>query len=140
VRSAATVRVENGGAPDVLACPGQIVQVVVNLLTNAARAARPGRPSLIIARIGPGSPGMARLDIIDNGEGIAPHVLPRIFDPFFTTADVGEGMGLGLSTCHAIVTSHAGSLTVTSDVGRGSTFRVELPAAPAAKQELENRS
>jgi PAS domain S-box-containing protein len=131
VRSTATVRVENGGAPDVLACSGQLVQVVVNLLTNAARAARPGRPVLIVARIGPGSPGMARLEIIDNGEGIAPQILPRVFDPFFTTGEVGQGMGLGLSTCHAIVTSHAGMLTVTSDVGRGSTFRVELPAAPA---------
>jgi PAS domain S-box-containing protein len=140
VRSTATVRVENGGAPDVLACSGQIVQVVVNLLTNAARAARPGRPVLIVARIGPGSPGMARLEIIDNGQGIAPQVLPRIFDPFFTTGDVGQGMGLGLSTCHAIVASHAGAITVTSDVGRGSTFRVELPAAPAAHHELESRS
>jgi signal transduction histidine kinase len=126
------VRVENGGAPDVNATPSQIVQVVVNLLTNAAKAARPGRPSLIIARIGPGDPGMARLEIIDNGGGIAPHVLPRIFDPFFTTDDVGKGMGLGLSTCHAIVTAHAGTLTVTSDVGMGTTVRVELPAATAA--------
>jgi signal transduction histidine kinase len=140
VRSAATVRVENGGAPDVIACSGQIVQVVVNLLTNAARAARPGRPILIIARIGPGGPGMARLEIIDDGEGIAPHVLPRIFDPFFTTSDGGERTGLGLSTCHAIVKSHAGTLTVRSDVGRGSTFRVELPAAPATQPEPESRS
>ena len=132
VRSEATVRVENGGAPDVDATPSQIVQVVVNLLTNAAKAARPGRPSLIIARIGPGDPGMARLEIIDNGGGIAPHVLPRIFDPLFTTGYVGEGMGLGLSTCHAIVTAHAGTLTVTSDVGMGTTVRVELPAATAA--------
>jgi len=131
VRSAATVRVENGGAPDVIASSGQVVQVVVNLLSNAAKAARPGRPSLIIARIGPGGPGMARLEIIDNGQGIAPHVLPRIFDPFFTTSDVGEGMGLGLSTCHAIVTAHAGTLTAKSDVGRGTTFRMELPAATA---------
>jgi signal transduction histidine kinase len=74
--------------------------------------------------------GTARLDVTDNGTGIDPAILDRIFDPFFTTRDVGEGMGLGLHMCHAVVTAHGGTLTVTSDLGKGSTFRVELPAAP----------
>ena len=87
VRSAATVRVENAGAPDVKASSGQIVQVVVNLLVNAAKAARPGRPSLVIARIGPGGPGMARLEVIDDGAGLDPQALSRVFDPVFTTGD-----------------------------------------------------
>jgi two-component system NtrC family sensor kinase len=69
---------------------------------------------------------------VDNGAGMAPDVLTRIFDPFFTTRDVGQGMGLGLPVCHAIVTAHGGTITVTSALGEGSTFRVELPVAPDA--------
>jgi signal transduction histidine kinase len=74
---------------------------------------------------------MARLEVIDHGSGIESAVLPHIFEPFFTTSDVGKGTGLGLSICHSIVTAHGGTLTVTSTLGKGSTFRVELPAAPA---------
>ena len=72
---------------------------------------------------------MARLEVIDDGAGIDPAILARIFDPFFTTRAIGQGMGLGLPICHAIVTAHGGTLTVESAVGKGSTFRVELPAA-----------
>jgi signal transduction histidine kinase len=76
---------------------------------------------------------MARMEVIDHGTGMAPAILGRIFDPFFTTRPAGEGRGtgLGLAICHAIVTDHGGTITVESEVGKGSTFRVELPAAPA---------
>jgi signal transduction histidine kinase len=74
---------------------------------------------------------MARVEVIDQGMGIAPALMDRIFDPFFTTRQVGQGTGLGLSISHAIVAAHEGTLTVQSEVGKGSTFRVELPAAPA---------
>jgi PAS domain S-box-containing protein len=127
----ATVTVENEGAPDVMASPGQIEQVVANLVTNAVNATQEGMRGAIVVRIGPGKPGMARLDVIDHGKGIDPAVMARIFEPFFTTRDVGKGMGLGLSICHAIVTNHGGTLTATSEAGKGSTFRVELPAATA---------
>jgi signal transduction histidine kinase len=129
---AATVSVEDGGAPDVQGSLGQIEQVVVNLVTNAAKASKPGQLGVVIIRTSPGSPGMSRLDVIDRGVGIDPAVRDRIFDPFFTTRQVGDGkgMGLGLSICHSIVTAHGGTLTVQSEVGKGSTFRVELPAAP----------
>ena len=129
VARTATVKVENAGAPDVAASPGQLEQVVVNLVTNAAKATPKGKRGLIVIRIGPGEPGMARLDVIDQGTGIEPAMLERIFDPFFTTDAVGKGMGLGLAVSHAIVTSHGGSLTATSVVGEGSRFRVELPAS-----------
>jgi two-component system NtrC family sensor kinase len=129
VGQTATVTVENGGAPDVLATAGQITQVVVNLVTNAANATPEGMRGAIVIRIGVGEPGMARLDVIDHGKGIEPAVMAHIFEPFFTTGDVGKGMGLGLSICHSIVTHHGGTLTATSEVGKGSTFRVELPAA-----------
>jgi CheY-like chemotaxis protein len=65
----------------------------------------------------------------DNGVGIPPQVRGRIFEPFFTTKPVGIGTGLGLTICHGIVTSLGGTLTFDSEVGKGSTFRVELPAA-----------
>ena len=129
VHKAARVSVEDGGAPEVVVSFGQMEQVVVNLVTNAAKATRPGKPGTIIVRLGPGAPGKARLDVIDQGTGIAPEILGRLFNPFFTTNEAGKGMGLGLAVCHSIVTSHGGTITVESEVGRGSTFRVELPAA-----------
>jgi PAS domain S-box-containing protein len=131
VGRAATIQVQNGGAPDVLASFGQLEQVVVNLVTNAAKASRPGRPNLVILRVLPGSPGMGRLEVIDEGTGIDPAIRERIFEPFFTNNVVGKGAGLGLSICKAIVGAHGGTLTVESHVGKGSTFRMEIPAAPA---------
>jgi len=129
VAQTATVTVENGGAPDVMASPGQIEQVVVNLVTNAANATPGGMRGVIVVRIGAAESGAALLEVIDQGKGMDPAVMARIFEPFFTTKDVGKGMGLGLSICHAIVTNHGGTLTATSEAGKGSTFRVELPAA-----------
>jgi signal transduction histidine kinase len=74
---------------------------------------------------------MVRLEVSDNGRGIAPELIERIFEPFFTTRPLGQGTGLGLSICNAIVTAHGGTITVESEVGKGSTFRLELPVAPA---------
>ncbi len=132
VHTRATVSVEDLGAPDVKASRGQLEQVLVNLLTNAAKATRPGAKGTILIRLGAGSPGMARLEVVDHGTGIDPVNLSKIFDPFFTTRPPGErrGTGLGLSICHAIITDHGGTITVETEVGKGSTFRVELPAAP----------
>jgi two-component system cell cycle sensor histidine kinase/response regulator CckA len=131
VERAATVRVENSEVPDVMGSAGQLQQVVVNLVTNAALAIPAGRPGEITIRIGPGNAGMVRLDVVDNGKGIPPETMKRMFEPYFTTRDVGTGTGLGLSICHAILTAHRGTITVQSEEGRGSTFRVELPALPA---------
>jgi PAS domain S-box-containing protein len=134
VDPSAEVRFEEGGAPDVIASVGQLEQVVVNLVVNGARAIPHGRRGLVVVRTGPGSKGMARLEVRDDGTGIPPAIRERIFEPFFTTRQTGEGkgMGLGLSICHSIVTAHGGTISVESEVGKGSTFRVELPAAPAA--------
>jgi PAS domain S-box-containing protein len=129
--ASADIRVVNDQAPDVVASSGQLGQVIVNLVTNAAKSIPRDRRGVVSIRIGPGSPGMARVEVTDDGSGIRPEVLPRVFDPFFTTRGVGQGMGLGLAICHAIVTAHGGTITVESEVGKGSTFRVELPAAPA---------
>jgi signal transduction histidine kinase len=128
----ASILVEGAGAPDVIVSAGQIEQILVNLVTNAAKATPEGKRDTVIVRVGPGLPGMARLEVIDHGVGIDPAIRDRIFDPFFTTRPVGpeRGTGLGLAICQAIATSHGGTLTFESEVGKGSTFRLELPAAP----------
>jgi two-component system, cell cycle sensor histidine kinase and response regulator CckA len=131
VEQSATVKVTNRGAPDVLAARGQLEQVVVNLVNNAAKATHPGRRGAIGIRVGPGRSGWARLDVTDNGTGIAGDVIGRVFDPFFTTREVGKGMGLGLAISHVIVDAHGGTIIAQSKVGWGSRFRVELPVAPA---------
>jgi signal transduction histidine kinase len=131
--ASASIRVEDRGAPSVMAAAGQIEQVVVNLVSNAAKAVPAGRHGEIVVRIGPGSQGTARLEVVDDGVGIPPEIVGHVFEPFFTTRSVGDGRGtgLGLAICHAIATSHGGTLTVESAVGKGSTFRMELPAVPS---------
>jgi PAS domain S-box-containing protein len=129
VAARASVRVERTAAPEVNASPGQLGQVLANLVSNAALAIPPDRQGTITIRIGTTPHGAAILDVADDGAGIEPEVMGRIFDPFFTTREIGQGMGLGLPICHAIVAAHAGSLTARSTPGRGSTFRVELPPA-----------
>ncbi len=137
----ATVRVEDRGAPDVSASAGQLGQVVVNLVNNAAKAYPEGKRGLVVVRIGPGEPGWARLEVVDQGVGIDPAIQERIFEPFFTTRPVGagRGTGLGLAICHTIVTGHGGTITVSSTPGQGSTFRVDLPALAAGASPESRR-
>jgi len=124
------VRIDIADAPKALVSETQIQQVLVNLVTNAALAIPAGRIGEVVIRLGPGTPGMVRLEVEDDGHGIAPEMLGRIFEPFFTTRPRGRGTGLGLAIIHTIVTAHGGTISVQSEVGKGSTFRVELPAAP----------
>jgi PAS domain S-box-containing protein len=112
----------------------RLEQVFLNLLVNAVQALPDGRPENEI-RVALRAPSASEvlLEVGDNGPGIPDDVRSRIFDPFFTTKPVGLGLGLGLSICHGIVTSHGGTITVESAPGRGSTFRIVLPArAPEA--------
>ncbi len=135
VARSASIQVENGGAQDVMASGGQIEQILVNLVTNAAKATPAGQRDTVIVRVGPGLAGMSRMEVIDHGTGIDPAIRDHIFDPFFTTRPVGleRGTGLGLAICQAIAIAHGGTLTFESEVGKGSTFRLELPAAPAGE-------
>ena len=71
------------------------------------------------------------LFIEDSGCGIPHELQHRLFEPFFTTKPVGKGVGIGLSTCYAIVKSHNGEISVTSAAGQGSAFRVALPGVHA---------
>jgi signal transduction histidine kinase len=113
---------------------GQVNQVLMNLMTNAAQAVlgRPGAEITVETRA-EGDDIVVR--IADNGPGIPPDVLPRIWDPFFTTKDVGEGTGLGLSIVHELITRHHGTITVETEVGQGTAFVVRLPRLPPPPPE-----
>lgn len=114
--------------PAVACVPGQINQVFMNLLVNAAQAITP--PGVITLRCGYDL-AEVWVEIADSGCGIAPEHLHRLFEPFFTTKPVGTGTGLGLSICWDIVVkNHGGRITVESKPGRGSCFRVTLPRTP----------
>ena len=105
---------------------GQINQVFMNLLTNAAQALA-GREDATITIETRGDAATVEVRIADNGPGIPPDILPRIWDPFFTTKDVGEGTGLGLSIVHELVERHGGEIQCETVVGEGTTFVVKLP-------------
>jgi signal transduction histidine kinase len=105
---------------------GQINQVFMNLLTNAAQALS-GRDNATITIETTGDAESVVVKVRDNGAGIPPEVLPRIWDPFFTTKDVGEGTGLGLSIVHELVERHGGTIAVDTKLGEGTTFTVTLP-------------
>ncbi len=105
----------------------QLNQVFMNILVNAAQAID-GKGRITI-ETGTGN-GHVQVKISDTGVGIEPAHLTRIFDPFFTTKEVGKGTGLGLNVSYNIIQKHHGSITVESQVGKGSTFTIQLPIHP----------
>jgi signal transduction histidine kinase len=106
----------------------EIEQVLLNLIVNAAQAIEGEGTLRVRTRT---LVGEVEIEVADDGVGIPPELVDRIFDPFFTTKPAGEGTGLGLSISHEIVRRHGGRIEVRSAPGRGSAFRVRLPAAPA---------
>jgi PAS domain S-box-containing protein len=122
-----------GTLPLVDADDARLGQVFVNLLVNAAQAFPDGNSQANQIRIvtSTDAAGRALVEVCDNGPGIAPDVLTRIFDPFFTTKQLGAGTGLGLAISHNIVTGMGGTISVQSEINRGTTFRVTLPASSA---------
>ena len=109
----------------VLADNDQLLQVMMNLLQNARQAMPAG--GQISVRTWNEAPACL-FSIADTGAGIPAADLEHIFDPFFTTKPVGQGTGLGLSVSHGIITRHGGTIQVSSRVGQGTTFTVQLPA------------
>jgi two-component system, NtrC family, sensor kinase len=112
--------------------PGQLQQVLLNLLNNAIDAivARHGSKGGDLAvEAGPREDNRVRITVKDNGVGISPENQKKVFSPFFTTKPVGKGTGLGLSVCYGIIDNMGGFMGVTSRKGDGTTFTIDLPAA-----------
>jgi len=135
----ALLETDLGALPPVLCRVGDLNQVFLNLLLNAAHAiaevvgpsGRKGRIRVKTRRID----ARVRIDISDTGCGISDDIRERVFEPFFTTKDVGRGSGQGLSIARSIVVGmHGGSLTFESLPGVGTTFTVELPIGAAADE------
>jgi two-component system, cell cycle sensor histidine kinase and response regulator CckA len=120
----------------VRADPGQIEQVILNMVVNA-RDAMPGGGKLLIETRNAGTPARdcVTLSICDTGVGMDAQVLSRIFEPFFTTKE--HGTGLGLATSYGIIKENGGDFRVESEPGRGTTFRIELPVAAQTADYLE---
>jgi signal transduction histidine kinase len=130
VLSAAGVRVERTYPDELLtvsAVSEQLVQVFVNLLTNASQAARSQGGKVVLRTAADGNSPRVRIEIEDDGTGIAPEHLQHIFVPFFTTKGDKHGTGLGLSIVKSIVESHGGEIRVESEVGKGTRFLLQLP-------------
>ncbi len=104
--------------------PQQLNQVFMNLLVNAAHAIE-GHGTLSISTRQEANDIVIKVS--DTGKGIAPENLSRIFEPFFTTKEIGKGTGLGLSISYDIIKKHGGTISVESEVGKGSTFNIRLP-------------
>jgi signal transduction histidine kinase len=134
IKYKADVAREYGVLPEVECLPSELNQVFMNLLVNAAHSIGEQRGTITL-RTGTAGPEVW-VEVADNGSGIAPESLKRIFDPFFTTKPVGKGTGLGLSLSYGIVKKHGGRIEVSSELGRGTRFRVFVPArrpvAPSA--------
>jgi two-component system, NtrC family, sensor kinase len=113
-----------GAVPPIACYAGQLNQVFLNILVNA-RQAMPGEGEIEISTAVVKERVQVRFR--DTGAGIPPENLARIFDPGFTTKGVGVGTGLGLSICYQIVERHKGEIRVESELGKGTTFTIELP-------------
>jgi signal transduction histidine kinase len=113
-----------GDIPRVRCRLGQINQVFMNLLLNAVQAIEDSG-EIRVTTLQDGDDVV--VSVSDTGRGMSPEVRSRVFEPFFTTKEVGQGTGLGLSISYDIVRKHGGSLTVDSEVGRGTTFVMRLP-------------
>lgn len=123
----------------VMADKGQIEQVLMNLVTNAKDAMPKGGSLLIevspmvmterfVHAHGYGEPGnYACISVTDTGHGMDEEIIKRIFEPFFTTKEVGKGTGLGMAMIYGIIQEHNGHISVDSETGRGTTFKVYLP-------------
>ncbi|MBS1773200.1 MAG: HAMP domain-containing histidine kinase [Bacteroidetes bacterium] len=115
---------EYGKIPSIICFPGQLNQVFINIINNAAQAIEGKGKIWIKTSV---VDNMAEIRIKDSGAGMPEEVKKRIFDPFFTTKDVGVGTGLGLSITYGIIEKHEGKIEVESTLGVGTEFIIKLP-------------
>jgi len=120
--------------PRVMADRSQFQQVFMNILMNAVQAMNE-RGTITITTRHNSSGHSVEVAIADTGQGIPPEEIDRIFDPFFTTKESGHGTGLGLSIAYGIVTTHRGTISVQSELGKGSTFTIRMPVETEVRRE-----
>jgi signal transduction histidine kinase len=113
----------------------RIRSVIINLITNAVHAIKDRGEITIKAKNEFNREGFS-FQVTDTGEGIPPNIIPKIFDPFFTTKEVGKGSGLGLSITYGIMEQHSGNISVSSEVGKGTTFTCFLPFHQPDQRDL----
>lgn len=106
----------------------ELLQLFLNLFTNASDAMPQGGTLTIRVSEGTADNGCIAIEISDNGMGIQPGDLAKVMEPFFTTKPAGKGTGLGLSICRHIVRDHLGLISIDSEVDKGTTVSIELPA------------
>jgi PAS domain S-box-containing protein len=141
----ADVTCELGDLPAVMCNHGDIIQVLLNLIVNAAHAIADAvgdsneRGTITIRTVLEGD--AVRISVADTGTGIPAAIAERIYDQFFTTKAVGRGTGQGLAITRGIVERHAGTISFDSIEGEGTTFHIVLPThAQATEQELERNT
>ncbi|MGE4298498.1 MAG: nitrogen regulation protein NR(II) [Desulfovibrionaceae bacterium] len=114
----------SGQDPCVLGHPGELMQVVLNLVLNALYAVKEGGDITIHTAL---EESMVTLKVVDTGHGIAEDSLDKLFEPFFTTKPAGQGIGIGLSTCYNIIKKHGGDITAENGQPNGAVFEIILP-------------
>jgi two-component system NtrC family sensor kinase len=124
--------------PKVIIDPSQVEQVFMNLIMNAAEAMDGSGRLTVSTRLG-ATREFVEVDFTDTGHGISEENMERIFDPFFTTKEAGHGTGLGLAISYGIVKEHDGSISVVSQVGKGTTFTVKFPVATEGETNNSGR-
>jgi two-component system NtrC family sensor kinase len=125
IKYKATVAKEFGKISMVEGFPQKLNQVFMNILVNAAQAIEEkGEIKIVTAN----EDGHVVVRISDNGCGIAPENLSKVFDPFFTTKEIGSGTGLGMNIAYNIIEDHGGQITIDSEINKGTTFTIKLPA------------
>jgi two-component system NtrC family sensor kinase len=123
-----------GSLPLIKVDPTQIQQVFMNMIINASDAMEGGGKLTLETRFDPVEKSVIVI-VSDTGHGIKEEDMPRLFDPFFTTKEVGHGTGLGLAISYGIIRAHNGTVSVESEVGKGTSFIISLPIGAEEKYQ-----
>jgi two-component system, NtrC family, sensor kinase len=136
IKQGIDVQLSLGDLPKVNCNPSEINQVILNIVVNAAHAAKDrAHPHIRICTTT--NDRHIQVSIEDNGHGMSPHTLKNLFMPFFTTKPIGEGTGMGMAIAHKIVEDHGGELSVTSQEDVGTTFTLTLPITSDQQQQVD---
>ena len=128
LRRKATISVRHDGDSWVHGSPLRLTQVLINLIVNASQAIpKRGRIDIETSTT---PEQRVLISVRDTGVGMTPDVQARVFEPYFSTKEAGEGTGLGLSLAYSIIQDHGGDIQLSSTPGEGSSFVIDLPAAP----------